>query len=125
MNFYRNKAQNMNKSLCCLALMALTTFGASAQSGTNSPYSQFGLGDLAGQSVGFNKGMGGVGFGFRKGNEVNPMNPASYSSIDSLTFIFDAGLSGQMTKYREYQEKVTAKSGGFDYVVGSFRVIKI
>ena len=46
MNFYRNKAQNMNKSLCCLALMALTTFGASAQSGTNSPYSQFGLGDL-------------------------------------------------------------------------------
>ena len=124
MNFYRNKAQNMNKSLCCLALMALTTFGASAQSGTNSPYSQFGLGDLAGQSVGFNKGMGGVGFGFRKGNEVNPMNPASYSSIDSLTFIFDAGLSGQMTKYREYQEKVTAKSGGFDYVVGSFRVVK-
>ena len=124
MNFYRNKAQNMNKSLCCLALMALTTLGASAQSGTNSPYSQFGLGDLAGQSVGFNKGMGGVGFAFRKGNEVNPMNPASYSSIDSLTFIFDAGLSGQMTKYREYQERVTAKSGGFDYVVGSFRMVK-
>ena len=114
----------MNKSLCCLALMALTTMGASAQSGTNSPYSQFGLGDLAGQSVGFNKGMGGVGYGFRKGNEVNPMNPASYSSIDSLTFIFDAGLSGQITQYREYQEKVTGKSGGFDYVVGSFRLIK-
>ena len=124
MKFYRIKAQNMNKSLCCLALMALTTMGASAQSGTNSPYSQFGLGDLAVQSVGFNKGMGGVGYGFHKGNEVNPMNPASYSSVDSLSFIFDAGLSGQITQYREYQEKVNGKSGGFDYVVASLRLIK-
>ena len=124
MIFYRNKAQNMNKSLCCLALMALTTIGASAQSSTNSPYSQFGLGDLASQTVGQNKGMGGVGYAFRKGNEVNPLNPASYSSIDSLTFIFDAGLSGQITQYREKQEKVTGRSGGFDYVVGSFRLIR-
>jgi hypothetical protein len=114
----------MNKSLCCLALMALTTIGASAQSGTNSPYSQFGLGDLASQTVGQNKGMGGVGYAFRKGNEVNPMNPASYSSIDSLTFIFDAGVSGQLTQFREKQEEVTGKSGGFDYVVGSFRLVK-
>ena len=114
----------MNKSLCCLALMALTTFAASAQSGSNSPYSQFGLGDLTGQTVGHNKGMGGIGYAFRKGNEVNPMNPASYSSVDSLTFIFDAGLSGQITNFREKQEKVTARSGGFDYVLGSFRLIK-
>ena len=124
MNFYRNKAQNMNKSLCCLALMALTTIGASAQSGTNSPYSQYGLGELAGQSVGFNKGMGGVGYGFRRGNEVNPMNPASYSSIDSLTFILDAGLSGQTTHFREGSEKLNARSGGFDYAMTSFRLIK-
>ena len=125
MNFYRNKAQNMNKSLCCLAaFLALTTIGASAQSGTNSPYSQFGLGDLAGQTVSQNKGMGGVGYGFRRGNEVNPMNPASYSSVDSLSFIFDAGVSGQITQFREKQEKLNARSGGFDYVVGSFRLIK-
>ena len=124
MKFYRIKAQNMNKSLCCLALMAMTTMGASAQGGTNSPYSQYGLGDLAGMSVGFNKGMSGVGYAFRKGNEVNPMNPASYSSIDSLTFILDAGLSGQITHYREKEEKLNAKSGGFDYAVGSFRLMK-
>ena len=68
--------------------------------------------------------MGGIGYAFRKGNEVNPMNPASYSSVDSLTFIFDAGLSGQITNFREKQEKVTARSGGFDYVLGSFRLIK-
>lgn len=114
----------MNRILCCLALTAIMITSASAQSGTNSPYSQYGLGDLADQSVGFNKGMSGVGLAFRKGNEVNPMNPASYSSVDSLTMIFDAGLSGQITRYNENGKKMTAKGGGFDYVTGLFRVFK-
>ena len=81
MNFYRNKAQNMNKFLCCFALSAMAATGVYAQ-GTNSPYSQYGYGDLTDQSVGFNKGMSGVAQGFRKGNEVNPANPASYSAVD-------------------------------------------
>lgn len=123
MIFYRNKVQNMNKILCCLAFSALAATGAYAQ-GTNSPYSQFGLGDLTDQSVGFNKGMSGVGQGFRKGNEINPLNPASYSAVDSLSFIFDAGLSGQITHYKEGGTKLNAKNGGFDYVMGLFRVFR-
>lgn len=124
MNFNRNKYQNMNRFLGCLALSVLTTVGALAQNGTNSPYSQYGLGDLADQGVGFNKGMSGVGLAFRKGNEVNPLNPASYSSVDSLSMIFDAGLSGQITNYNENGTKMNAKGGGFDYVTGLFRVYK-
>ena len=124
MNFYRNSHRNMNRFLGCLALSVLTTMGAYAQSGTNSPYSQYGLGDLADQSVGFNKGMGGVGLAFRRGNEVNPLNPASYSSVDSLSMIFDAGLSGQITHYNENGKTLNAKGGGFDYVTGLFRVFK-
>ena len=124
MNFDRNKVQKMNRFLCCLALMAMSAMGAYAQSGTNSPYSQFGLGDLAPQSVGFNKGMGGVGYAFRKGNEVNPLNPASYSSVDSLSMIIDAGLSGQITNYDENGTTMSAKGGGFDYVTALFRMFK-
>lgn len=124
MNFDRNNVQKMNRILCCLALMAMSTMGASAQSGTNSPYSQYGLGDLADQGVGFNKAMSGVGLAFRKGNEVNPLNPASYSSVDSLSMIFDAGLSGQITNYDENGTTKSAKGGGFDYVTGLFRAFK-
>ena len=113
----------MNKILASFVLATLTT-SAFAQSSTNSPYSQFGLGDLTDQSVGFNKGMNGVGLAMRRGNEVNPMNPASYSSIDSLTMLFDAGLSGQITNFNENGTKMNGKSGGFDYVVGSFRAWK-
>ena len=54
MNFYRNKGQNMNKILAGFVMAAMTTT-AFAQSNTNSPYSQYGLGDLTDESVGFNK----------------------------------------------------------------------
>ena len=120
MNFIRIKGQNMNKILAGFVMAAMTTT-AFAQSNTNSPYSQYGLGDLTDQSVGFNKGMNGVGIAMRKGSELNPMNPASYSSVDSLSMIFDAGLSGQMTQYEENNVRVSGKSGGFDYVSALFR----
>ena len=123
MFFSRIKLQNMNKILASFVMATLTT-SAFAQSNTNSPYSQFGLGDLTDQSVSFNKGMNGVGLAMRRGNEVNPMNPASYSAIDSLTMLFDAGLSGQITNYNENGTKLNGKSGGFDYVVGLFRAFK-
>ena len=113
----------MNKILASFVLATMTT-SAFAQSNTNSPYSQFGLGDLTDQSVGFNKGMNGVGLAMRRGNEVNTMNPASYSAVDSLTMLFDAGLSGQITNYKENGTKMNGKSGGFDYVVGQFRAFK-
>jgi len=124
MKFLGNRRKNMNKFIGCLVVSALTTMPAFAQSGTNSPYSQYGLGDLADEGVGFNKGMGGVGYGFRKGNEVNPLNPASYASIDSVTMIFDGGLSGQITNFKEGGQKLNAKSGGFDYLTGAFRLIR-
>ena len=124
MKFLGNRRKYMNKFIGCLVLSALTTMPAFAQSGTNSPYSQYGLGDLTDEGVGFNKGMGGVGYGFHKGNEVNPLNPASYASIDSVTMIFDGGLSGQITNFKEGGRKLNAKSGGFDYVTGAFRLIR-
>jgi len=119
MKIFDNRVRNMNKILGCLVFL-FTTTTVFAQ----SPYTQYGFGDLSDQSVGFNKGMGGVGIAFNKGNEVNPMNPASYASIDSVTMIFDGGLSGQITNFKEGERKLNAKSGGFDYVVGSFRLIK-
>ena len=44
-------------------LLVYICLGASAQSGTNSPYSQYGLGVLSDQSQGFNRGMSGLGYG--------------------------------------------------------------
>ena len=92
-------------------------------SNTLSPYSQYGLGVLADQSLGYSRGMGGVSFGLRGGKQVNALNPASYSAVDSLTMLMDVGLSGQNTNFKEGSKQLNAKTGSFDYAVASFRLL--
>lgn len=113
----------MKKFLLSTAFSAIT-LTALAQSGTNSPYSQFGYGKLADQSQGFNRGMNGVGLAFRESNQVNYSNPASYSSIDSLTFVFDVGMSLQTTHFTENGISKNANNSDFEYAVGAFRLVK-
>ena len=105
-------------------LLGLVSLTAGAQvSSTLSPYSQFGLGVLAEQSQGFNHGMSGLAIAMRNGKIVNVQNPASYSAVDSLTMIFDVGVSGQITSFKEGTRKKNAKTANFDYAVAAFRLL--
>ena len=112
----------MKKLILCAALMAILSSTALAQSGTNSPYSQYGLGILSDNGTGFSRSMNGLGLGFHEHNQVNTLNPASYASIDSLSFIFDAGFSGQVTNFQENGVKKNANNADFDYVVAGFHL---
>ena len=103
------------------ALLLGSTLMVNAQSGTNSPYSQYGLGVLSEQTSGFNRGMNGVGLGFHEHNQINYLNPASYAAIDSMTFILDAGISGQVTNFNENGVKKNANNSNLEYVVAGFR----
>ena len=114
----------MNKRLASALIGAAIASVAFAQSGTNSPYSQYGFGQLSDQTSGFNRGMNGLGLGFRESNQVNFINPASYSSIDSLSFIFDVGLSGQITNFKENGVRKNARNGDFEYAVAAFRAFR-
>lgn len=112
------------RKLILATLLLGTVISVNAQSGTNSPYSQYGLGVLSDQTSGFNRGMNGVGLGFHEHNQINYLNPASYSAIDSLSFIFDAGISGQITNFEENGVKKNANNANFEYVVAGFRAVK-
>ena len=112
------------RKIIAAALFAAIATTSFAQSGTNSPYSQYGLGMLSDQSNSFNRGMNGLAYGLREHNQVNTMNPASYSAIDSLSFIFDAGVGLQLTNYEEGNKKVNAKTANFEYVTAIFRAAK-
>ena len=112
------------RKLILATLLLGTVISVNAQSGTNSPYSQYGLGVLSDQTSGFNRGMNGVGLGFHEHNQINYLNPASYSAIDSLSFIFDAGISGQITNFEENGVKKNANNANFEYVVAGFRAAK-
>lgn len=113
----------MNRFLVSL-LIASSAMTAFAQGSTNSPYSQFGLGEIAQQGVGQNRGLDGLGIALHSGNSVNTTNPASYAYVDSLTMLFDMGLSGSLTNFSENGVKKNARTGNFEYIVGQFRLLK-
>ncbi len=104
-------------------LMALMAASASAQTnGSNSSYSRFGLGTLADQSQGFNRGMGGVGIAIHQGNRVNMLNPASYASIDSLSFILDVGMSLSAGRMKSGGSSINVKNCSLDFVNAGLRL---
>lgn len=60
--------------------------------GTFTPYSIFGVGDLAKQGNAMNLGMGGIGIGVRNRLFINYLNPASITQRDTMSFMLDFGL---------------------------------
>ena len=106
-------------SICLLIFFVMT---AMAQSGSNSPYTRYGFGQLSDQSFGNSKAMGGVAYGLRNGLQINAANPASYSAVDSLTFLFDAGMSLQNANFKENGIKTNAKNSTVDYIAMQFRL---
>ena len=104
-------------SLLCLPLVT-----AKAQTGVNSPYSRYGMGLLSDQSTGITKAMGGIGAGFRYPNTLNIKNPASYSTVDTLTFIADLGFGLQNGNFNENGVRVNARNAYIDHMAMQFRL---
>ncbi len=106
----------INKFITTL-LVALAAIPAIvAQNSTITPYSRFGYGMLGDQANIAQKAMGGVGYAMQSGREINFMNPASYASMDSLTFLFDMGCDVKWLKSTEGDAKGKNFSGGLNYI---------
>ncbi|MDR2138349.1 MAG: hypothetical protein LBP50_02200 [Tannerella sp.] len=95
-----------------------------AQNNTNSPYTRYGYGMLADRSFGAGRSMGGTGYGLRSSRQINPMNPASYSSMDSLTFLFDAGASMYFSRYNDGTNRQKNINGNLEYFALQFPLWK-
>ena len=105
-------------------MLAMMSGVAAAQNNTNSPYTRYGYGQLADQGSGNSKAMGGIAYGLRDRYQINFANPASYTAVDSLTFLFDGGVSLQNTNFSNGTVKKNAKNSSFDYITMQFRIAK-
>lgn len=94
------------------------------QTGTNSPYGRYGYGPLSYPSLGASESMGGISYGLRRSQQVNPGNPASYTKLDTLTFVFDFGISGQMSRLSDAEQKYDYYNGNLEYVTMQFPLFK-
>lgn len=81
-------------------LFALTGQLAIAQTQIGSPYSRFGIGDMARNSSIVNMGMGGTSLSFSSPFHINTANPASYTGFDSTSFVFEGSAYGTLTTLR-------------------------
>ena len=84
----------MQNKLLVVVLISLFSFSytATGQKLINSPYSRFNLGTLESQGSFKSLGMGSVGTAIRDNSSIFFSNPASYSSLDTNSFIFDFGV---------------------------------
>ena len=105
-------------------LLTILSGAMVAQNNTNSPYTRYGYGQLADHGSGNSKAMGGIAYGLRDKYQTNFANPASYTAVDSLTFMFDGGISMQNTNFSDGGVKMNAKNSSFDYITMQFRLSK-
>lgn len=98
------------------ALICLTFTAATAQ----TPYSQYGYGTLDDNATGTQRAIGGAGIGMRNNLQINVMNPASYTSIDSLTFMFDFSADYKASWYEENGTSTEGQGGGLNYILMQF-----
>ncbi|MDE6715241.1 MAG: hypothetical protein K2J74_02035 [Muribaculaceae bacterium] len=107
-------------SIIAMIVLASTSLPAFSQGTELSPYSKYGYGMLTDGATGAQRAMGGVGYAMKGGRQINVMNPASYASIDSLTFLWDVGVS--MVNYwgKEQGESANKTGGGLDYLTMQF-----
>ncbi len=104
--------------------MFIIALSAGAQDLTSSPYSRFGIGDILTKNYGRGQAMGGLGIGLRSDRDLNLINPASLTRMDSLTFLFEVGLLNKATFFRTEDQEGFSNNVGFSYLAMGFPVTK-
>jgi len=96
-----------------------------AQTGINSPYSRYGLGQLTGKSVNtVSMSMGGLSLAIHDPTSLNPANPASYGSLDSSSFLFEIGVVGNLTTLKTSQLKESGYDATLSYIFAGFPITR-
>ena len=119
---------NITKNILAALALVLAAVSVDAQEAM-SPYSKYGYGILNDNATSAQSAMGGVGYAMQSGRQINVMNPASYASIDSITFLFDIGMDLTKLWSHETDSKGVRHfgsnfGGGLDYVTMQFPINK-
>jgi len=112
-----------NKVIFLVALVMFPAFlFAQFNNNTSSPYSRYGLGELHPYSFGRSTAMGGASIASRNNQQINLANPASYDAIDSLGFMFEFGLDGKASNFKNDVGSNFTSDVNFQYFAMNFQV---
>ncbi|MCL2041243.1 MAG: outer membrane protein transport protein [Bacteroidales bacterium] len=103
---------------------AATVHCAYSQSAITSPYSRFGIGELAPQYNLRSSAMGGISQGITGATGINFANSASYAAYDSLSFLFDVAVTGTFNTIQSETEKSRHSTATINYLTFGFPIVK-
>ena len=113
-----------NKQFLLMSAMTFVSIFAISQNNTNSPYTRYGYGEITESLSGEQRAMGGTGLALRNSNVINSLNPASYSKVDSTTFLFDVGVSGLFSRFSDPIGNRTLFNANIEYLTVKFPIMK-
>jgi hypothetical protein len=88
----------------------------------NSPYSRYGIGDLAPNHNILTRGMGGISAGIADRFSINFTNPASFSSLELTTFDVGADIDIRTLKTTTPANKYTSTNTFISYLALGFPI---
>jgi hypothetical protein len=97
-----------------LLLLISASLAVFSQGVSQTPYSQFGIGDIENQTNTRQQGMGGVGVSLPNNVYGNPINPA-LTAYNRSHVIFDAGFYGQTDNIRSATQSQRITNGNVNY----------
>ncbi len=92
--------------------------------GSYTPYSIFGVGDLATPGTAYNKSMGGVGIASHSHRFINPLNPAAASARDTLAFMADYSIIQDNKIFRQGDMRSASNTANIGDLIISFPIWK-
>jgi hypothetical protein len=113
-----------NALIVVMVLIFCGISGFAQNNNTTSPFSRYGIGDLHPYGYGRTAAMGGASLGSRHAVQINSANPASYTALDSLSFVFDFGIDGTFSRYKSDRATLGTKDVNFRYFSMSWPVTK-
>lgn len=114
-----------NKLIILLTVILFSlTFTTNGQKLVNSPFSRFNIGSLDPSGSFKSQGMGGLSVSMRDNSSIFYSNPASYSSFDTLSFIFDFGIDYAKAKLTEGESSYSSQDMNFDHLLLGFPLAK-
>lgn len=123
---YLNTIHN-NKDLFRIFFLLFAIVGCLSgfgQTSINSPYTRFGIGEISNNRNSYFAGLAGTSFAIRSPFHINTSNPASYTAFDSLSFVFEGGVYGNLSKIQSDSLSITSKNASLTGLQFGFPVTR-
>lgn len=108
----------LNRIKLIIFILSVSLGAVVGQQNDNSPYSRFGIGDMADNNFNHVRQMGGLGASYIDAYHINIVNPASYAFLNATAF--DIGVFAKGTVLKDKNHKNSIWTGNLDYLSLAF-----